>query len=180
VRALAGADDMVILEPRSTAVLSGPVRLRWLRSPTSGGYIVSVKNYLGDEIFSRQTNDTEIVWSDAKLPPEEIFTWTLTDTRNPLHNTGAYFHRLDDSTDAAVRVGESAIRKELGDDNPALPLVLGEYYSDNGCHGAAARYFTSGAAKSTQHYEEFMDRACDQYQFEMNMPADELRLVYKK
>ncbi|MEO5930281.1 MAG: hypothetical protein ABIR47_10150 [Candidatus Kapaibacterium sp.] len=180
VRALAGADDMIILEPRSTAVPSGPVRLRWLRSPTAGGYTISVKNYLGDEIFSRQTNDTEIVWADSKLPPEEIFTWTLTDSKNTLHNAGAYFHRLNDSTDAAVRAGESAIRKELGDDNPALPLVLGEYYSDNGCHGAAARYFTSGAAKSTQHYQEFMGRACDQYQFEMNVPADEIQLIYRK
>jgi hypothetical protein len=177
-RYVVGEDDMIILEPRSTSVPSGPVRFRWLRAPSAEGYKVSVKNYLGEEVFSGETKDTTLLWNDPKLPGEVIYTWTLSDTRNGLHNTGALFHRLGDSLDAVVRQGAGDIRRELGDDNPALPLVLGEFYADNGCYGEAANYFTMGALASKQHFNEFMARACDQYQYEMYMPEEEVKVVY--
>lgn len=175
-----GESDLIILEPRSTAVPSGPMRFRWLRSPTADGYRLTVKDYLGDEVFKVETKDTTVVWNEATLPGDVIYTWTLVDMKNKLHNTGAIFHRLDDSLDAMVRTGAEDIRRELGADNPALPLVLGEFYADNGCYGEAANYFTVGASSSTQHFNEFMLRACDQYQYQMYMPEEEVNLVYKR
>ena len=120
-----------------------------------------------------------MLWNDPKLPGEVIYTWTLSDTRNGMHNTGALFHRLGDSLDGVVRQGTVEIRRELGEDNPALPLVLGEFYADNGCYGEAANYFTMGATASKQHFNEMMARACDQYQYQMYMPEEEVQRVYK-
>lgn len=175
-----GEDDMIILEPRSTAITAEPVRFRWLRSPTAGGYIVTVKNYLGEEIYRQETDDTTVVWNGAQLAPEVIYSWTLTDKKNSMHGTGAIFHRLSDSTDALVRNGVAAIKRELGEDNPALPIVLGAFYADNTCYGEAARHFTSGALQSKQHYDELMTRACDQYQYRIYMREEEVRAVYGK
>ncbi len=176
---ITGENDMIILAPRSTAIPSGPVRFRWLRSPSAGSYIVSVKNYLGEEIFRQETADTSLEWHNAELPPEVIYTWTLTDTKNKLHGTGAMFHRLADSADAALRSGTEAIRAELGADNPALPLMLAACYADNGCYGDAARLYTEGAQASRQHYRELMLRACDQYLYQMYMPEEEVMAVYR-
>lgn len=177
---ITGEDDMIILEPRSTAVTAEPLRFRWLRSPTAGGYIVTVKNYLGEEIFRQETDDTTLVWNGAQLSPEVIYSWTLTDKKNSMHGTGAIFHRLSDSVAAAVKSGATAIARELGDDNPALPIVLGAFYADNGCYGEAARFFTSGALQSKQHFDELMRRACDQYQYQIYMRDEEVRAVYAK
>lgn len=177
---ITGEEDMIILEPRATAVSSGPVRFRWLRSPTAGGYVVSVKNYLGEEIYRTETRDTSVLWENAKLAPEAIYTWTLTDTRNNLHKTGALFHRLGDSVDATLRSGAEEIRRELGNDNPALPIILAAFYADNGCYGEAARLYTEAALASSQHYDDLMRRACEQYQYEMYMQEGEMRAVYNR
>lgn len=178
-RLILGENDMIILEPRSSAISSGPVRFRWLRSPTAGGYVVSVKNYLGEEVFHRESSDTSLLWESPSLAPDVVYTWSLMDARNNLHRTGTTFHRLADSADAAVRAGAEDIRRELGADNPAIPLVLGAYYADAGCHGEAARLFTEAAATSTQHYNEFMNRACEQYRYGMFMPEEEIIAVYR-
>lgn len=178
-RLILGEDDMIILEPRSCAISSGPIRFRWLRSPTAGGYIVSVKNYLGDEVFRRESSDTSLLWEAPSLAPDIVYTWSLIDARNSLHRTGTTFHRLSDSADAIVRTGAEDIRRELGADNPATPLVLGAYYADVGCYGEAARLFTEAAAASTQHYNEFMSRACEQYRYGMFMPEEEILAVYR-
>jgi len=170
--------DLIILEPRSTAVPSGPVRFRWLRSPSAGRYVVSVKNYLGEEVFSRETTDTAVLWEDAKLPEEVIYTWTLTDKGNTAHNTGAIFHRLNDSSDAALRDGFGVIRRELGPDNPAVPVLLGALCAGAGCYGEAANYFTIGALTTRQHFNALMLRARAQYQNRMYMPDEEAQIVY--
>ncbi len=176
--AIADATELIILEPRSTAVPSGPVRFRWLRSPSAERYLVSVKNYLGEVVFSRETTDTAVLWEDAKLPEEVIYTWTLTDKSNTAHNTGAIFHRLNDSLDAALRNGSGAIRSELGPDNPATPLLLGALCADNGCYGEAANYFTLSALASRQHFNAMMLRARDQYLNRMFVPDEEAQAIY--
>jgi hypothetical protein len=176
---ITGDDDMIILEPRATAVTSEPLRFRWLHSPSAGGYVVSVKNYLGEEIFRRETSDTTVTWDDAKLAPEVIYSWTLTDSKNSMHGSGALFHRVSDSLDATIRTGVAAITKELGGDNPALPVVLGGFYADNECYGESARLFTEGALNTRQHYDELMRRACDQYQYQMSMREEEVGMVYQ-
>jgi len=177
-RLIFGEDDMIILEPRASAIPSGPVRFRWLRSPTAGSYIVSVRDYRGEEIFRSETTDTSLVWEHPALTPEVVYTWSLIDTRNNLHRTGAIFHGLSDSADAALHAGTEAIRSELGADNPALPLILGAFYADAGCHGEAARLFTEGAKFNGQHFDEFMRRACEEYRYGMYMPDEEVSAIY--
>ncbi len=173
-------EDMIILEPRSTAVSSGPILFRWLRSTSAGNYIVAVKNYLGEEIFRRETSDTALIWESPGLTPEIIYTWTLTDANNAHHGTGAMFHRLADSADAMLRTGLEEIRRELGSTNPAMPLILGAFYADIGCYGQAARCYTEGARTSKQHYREFMHRACNEYLYEIYMPEEEVLAVYRE
>ena len=177
---ITGKEDMIILEPRATAVSSAPLRFRWLRSPTAGSYIVSVKNYLGEEVYHMETPDTAVTWDAPKLAPEAIYTWTLTDSRNNLHKTGALFHRLGDSLDATVLNGAEAIRRELGADNPALPIILAAFYADNGCYGEAARFYTEAALASSQHYDDLMGRACEQYQYQMYMQEGEMKAIWER
>jgi hypothetical protein len=173
-------EQMVILEPRSTAVEKGGVQFRWLRNADAQSYVVSVKNYTGDEIFRIETKDTMAVWESPQIAPEAIYNWSVEDPDNALRNASATFHQLSDAEDADLKHGISAIRKELGESNPALPLMLGAFYSDKGCYGEAARCYTEGALKSQEHFDDFMSRAIDEYQYNMSMPENELQAVYRR
>ena len=167
------SEALIILQPRSTAISPGQVRFRWKRTPGVSGYTVSVKNYLGEEVFRNQTSDTTLVWNHPVLEPEAIYTWRLSETANSSNTYGASFHRLSPSDSAILMHGVAGILEELGTDNPALPLILGTFYSDMGCYGEAAQTFITGAIKSEEHRETYREMACEQYLFNMFVPVEE-------
>lgn len=179
IRDMYGEDDIVILEPRATATRSGPIRFRWLRSPSSGGYTITVKDYMGEKVFETETKDTTFLWTSPTLTPGVYYSWRLTDQRNSLHNTAASFYQLDAGTDQQVTAGIDAIRRELGGDNPAIPLVMGAYLLDNGCYGEATRSYVEGAERSPQHFAEFMARAFDVYEFILGFRAVEMKMLFR-
>lgn len=174
---LYGEDDMLILEPRSSAIRIGAIRFRWLRSPTAGGYVVTVRDHVGDKVFESTTNDTTVVWENPSIAPGILYSWKLSDQRNALHSVQAYFWQLDRETDRIVSNGVTSIRKELGDDNPAIPMVVGAYLQDNGCYGEAAREFVTGAEATPERYRDFMERALDIYAYDIGMSIHELLMV---
>jgi len=177
IRKMYGEDDMLILEPRASGLTIGPIRFRWLRSPTAGGYVVTVRDHVGDKVFEATTNDTTLVWDEPVLTPGVIYSWRLSDQRNSLHDVRASFWQLDRDADGAVKLGLRAITTELGEDNPALPLVLGAYLGDNGCYSEAARYFVTGAEKTPERYKDFIERALDVYALDMGMTPREMTMV---
>jgi hypothetical protein len=177
---LVTGEDLVVLEPRSTAVPNGPVIFRWLRSPGTAGYVISVKNYVGDEVFRTKVQDTMFVWTGGSLTPEAIYNWTLEDEGNSLRNASASFHQLDAATDNDVKKGEKELRKEVGEKNPALPIVLAAFYSEKGLFGEAARYYTLAALLSPEHYDELMERASDEYRYSMYMSEPEVNAIYRR
>jgi hypothetical protein len=169
--------DLVIIEPRATAIPAGPIHFRWLRPARAGTFRVSVKNYLGQEVFTTSTPDTTVVWSDAKLPAEVVYTWTLTDAAG--HTTGSLFNRAAPATETAIATDMESIRKELGATNPALPLMLAALYGNNGCYGEAVNALNAATGIPKEHRKEVMIRARDTYRLQMNMPDDEARLLYR-
>jgi len=177
IREMYGEDDMVALEPRACGVTIGPIRFRWLRSPTARGYVVTVRDHIGDKVYETTTADTSVVWDAPALIPGVLYSWRLSDQGNPLHDVRAGFWQLDAATDAVVKSGVSAIRTELGTDNPALPLVLGGFLADNACYGEATRYFLEGAEGTPERYRDFVDRAYDVYEFDMGLSAHEMSLI---
>lgn len=166
-------EALILLQPRSTAVSSGPVRFRWRKAPGVSTYVVSVRNYLGDEIFRSETADTTLVWNDPVLDPEAIYSWSLTDGNSPSNNYGASFYRLPETENSILQDGIAGVRAELGEDNPALPLILGTFYSDNGCYGQAAEMFTQGALAGDEHRDIYWEMACEQYLYNMFIPVEE-------
>jgi hypothetical protein len=170
-------ETTVILEPRSTAVYSNTITFRWLRSPGIERYVVSVRNHVGDEIWHTETADTAVTWPDASLVGDALYTWTLAGTQDAGSGTEATFHRLDDSARQVVQNGVRAIERELGADNPALPLVMGAYLADYGCLGEAARAYTGGALAGGEHHEEFEQRAIEIYRDRLGLSEDEMRMI---
>jgi hypothetical protein len=176
---LAG-QPLLVLEPRSTAVPGGPITFRWLRNPDVTSLKVTVKDYMGEEVFSQTTTDTFVVWQNPTLLPEAIYSWSLDDPGNVLRTASASFHQLSADATGELQRGEADIKKELGKDNPALPLILGAYYSDHGCYGAAARAYTSGAMQTREHRDEFMERAVEEYRYNMFMTPEEVQRIYRR
>jgi hypothetical protein len=177
---LVTGENLVVLEPRSTAIPDGPVIFRWLRSPGTAGYVISVKNYVGDEVFRTTVHDSMFVWTGASLTPEAIYNWTLEDENNSLRNASASFHQLDAAADGDLKKGEKELRKEIGEKNPALPMVLAAYYSENGLFGEAARFYTLAALQSPEHFDELMERASDEYKFNMYLSDQEINAIYRR
>jgi len=54
-------DKLIVMEPRSTAISNGPITFRWLRTPGVAHYSITVRNYLGDELFKTSVCDTQTV-----------------------------------------------------------------------------------------------------------------------
>jgi hypothetical protein len=177
---LVTGENLVVLEPRSTAIPDGPVIFRWLRSPGTAGYVISVKNYVGDEVFRTTVHDSMFVWSGANLTPEAIYNWTLEDENNSLRNASASFHQLDAAADGDLKMGEKELRKEIGEKNPALPMVLAAFYSEKGLFGEAARFYTLAALQSPEHYDELMERASDEYRYNMYLNDQEINAIYQR
>lgn len=171
-------ERLVILEPRSTAVPPGPVRFRWLRSASASRYVVSVKDHTGREIYRTETDDTTAAWDGTVLEPEAIYEWTLTNARDESMSGKASFNRLSTAEAADVRNGVEAIRSALGADNPALGLMLGAFYGEHGCGGAAARCYTEAALATPEHYREFMQHAAAIYREPVGLDDEELRAVF--
>ena len=146
-------EALILLQPRSTAVSSDPIRFRWMKTPDVTTYVISVKNYLGEEIYSAETTDTTHVWETPSIIPEEIYSWRLTNKENALNTFGASFYRLSDEKLTSLEKGIAGIKSELGEDNPALPMVLGTFYADNDCYGEAAEMFTKGVQLRDDHTE---------------------------
>lgn len=167
------SEALIILQPRSTAVSPGPVRFRWKKSAGVKTYVVTVKNYLGDEVFRSETSDTSLLWNEPGLEPEEIYTWRLSEKASPSNAYGASFHRLSQTDSAILMQGITGILEELGPENPAVPLILGTFYSDIGCYGEAAETFTAGALASEDHGGTLWEMACEQYLFNMFVPVEE-------
>ena len=167
------SEALIILQPRSTAVSPGPVRFRWKKAAGVKTYVVTVKNYLGDEVFRSETSDTTLLWNEPGLEPEAIYTWRLNEKSSPSNAYGASFHRLSRSDSAILMQGIAGIIQELGPENPAVPLILGTFYSDIGCYGEAAETFTDGALASEDHAGTFWEMACEQYLFNMFVPVEE-------
>lgn len=166
-------EAIILLQPRSTAVTSGPLRFRWKKSPGVGNYVLTVRNFLGDEIYRAETADTTLVWNDPVLDPEAIYSWSLADRDNPKNSYGASFHRLSEMENSILEEGLKGARAELGEGNPALPLILGTFYADNGCYGQAAEFFTRGALAGDEHRETYWEMACEQYLYNMFLPVEE-------
>ena len=172
--------SVILLEPRSTAVTRGPVRFRWLSTSTDTLFQLLVHDRFGNEVFRAETGDTTVVWEGASqaLFPESEYTWTLSGVHDPAVSASASFHKLNDIKGTIAEGGESQIRLELGSDNPALPLVLGAHFANNGCFGEAARWFTTAAEKNPHFYDDFMLLARAQYRGMMGMPEGEVREIY--
>ena len=166
-------EALILLQPRSTAVSGGPIRFRWMRTPGVTAYVISVRNYLGEEIHRTETADTSYIWTAPTLNPEEIYTWRLSDRENPRNSFGASFHQLVAGRQEEIRNGMQAIREELGADNPALPMILGSFLSDNECYGEAAEMYTTGAKAGDEHAEMYRELVCEQYLYNMFVPVEE-------
>lgn len=177
VKEIYGEDDMVTLEPRASSVPAGPVLFRWLRSPTASGYVVIVRNHVGDEIYRVETNDTTITWQGDSLIPGVYYSWELQDKGNSLHNARAMFSRLADEDNRQLNSEVAAVKEELGANNPALPVVLGGLYADHRCYGLATRSFQQGAASTPEHAAELNGRALDIYQYDMYLGPREMLLL---
>ena len=167
------SEALILLQPRSTAVSGGPVRFRWMRTPGVRTYTLSVRNYLGDEIYSAEVSDTVHTWTSPTLKPEEIYTWRLSDAHNAKNTFGASFHQLPMNEQQAVASGRAAIMEELGEDNPATPMILGTFYSDHECYGEAAELYTAGVQARDEHEEIYKEMVCEQYLYNMFVPVEE-------
>jgi|GEM_PF-2034584 len=177
VKEIYGEDDMVVLEPRASAVPAGPVLFRWLRSPTANGYVVIVRNHVGDEIYRTETRDTTVTWSTATLEPGVYYSWELEDKGNALHNARAMFSRLTEADDHKLTADVAAVKQELGENNPALPLVMGGVYAEHRCYGQATRSFQQGATATPEHARELNGRALDVYEYDMYLSPREMLLL---
>jgi hypothetical protein len=166
-------ETLILLQPRSTSVTSGPLRFRWMKATDVNTYVVTVKNYVGKELFRTETSDTTVVWDAPDLRPGVMYSWRLKNKENPLNTYGATFHVLPSNEIDEVERGVESIREELGEDNPAMPLIIGSFYSDHGCYGQAAEVFSAGAARSDEHAELYHEMACEQYLYNMFVPVEE-------
>lgn len=171
-------DKLIVLEPRSTAISSGQVTFRWLRTPGVTRYSVTVRNYLGDELFKTSISDTQAVWSAPSLQPEAVYTWTLQNEDNPLNRSTSSFFQISAQKDAELHAGEQALLKELGQtEDPATMMMLGALYADVGCYGQAARYFTLSAIKAPEHRQELLGMAREQYLYNIVMPEEDVAII---
>ncbi|HVZ37994.1 MAG TPA: hypothetical protein VHI13_01860 [Candidatus Kapabacteria bacterium] len=169
---------LVILEPRSTAISNGAVRFRWLRTAGVERYVVSVKDYVGNELFHTETSDTTATWDGKDLIPEAIYSWSLSNAGDEQSRVEASFNRLSVAESAELSKASTSVQHELGDDNPALPLVLGALYADHGCHGEATRFYTSGAIATHEQSDEFMQRALEEYSGAIKLRDEEMKALY--
>ncbi|MBL7986576.1 MAG: hypothetical protein JNJ94_00750 [Chlorobi bacterium] len=171
-------DKLIVLEPRSTAISSGPVTFRWLRTPGVTSYSITVRNYLGDELFKTSVSDTQAVWPTPSLQPEAVYTWTLQNEANPLNRSTSSFFQISAQKDAELHAGEQALLKELGQtEDPATMMMLGALYADLGCYGQAARYFTMSAIKAPEHRQDLLGMAREQYLYNIVMPEEDVAII---
>ena len=171
-------DKLIVLEPRSTAISSGPITFRWLRTPGVSRYSVTVRNYLGDELFKTTVSDTQAVWPAPMLQPEAVYTWTLQNEDNILNRSTSSFFQLSQQKQSELTSSEQALLKELGEsDDPATMMMLGALYADVGCYGQAARYFTLSAIKTPEHRQELLGMAREQYLYNIVMPEEDVAII---
>lgn len=166
-------EPIIILQPRSTAVAGSDVLFRWRPSADITRYLVTVRNWLGEDIHSTETTDSSYLWKGPALVPNATYTWRVADAANPKNAYMATFNLLPVEEQAAFDEGLASLNEELGADNPALPLMLGTYYADNECYGQAAQAFTDGALSTPEHAGTFWELACEQYLYNMFMPVEE-------
>ncbi len=171
-------EAVVILQPRATAVTHDPLLFRWKGSSDISTYIVTVHSHTGEELYRVETTDTAHTWAgSSSLEREAIYTWRVADRDRPSNKWGATFHLLSESENREVVEGRAAIVEELGgEENPALVMLLGSFYSDNHLYGQAAELFTHGSVTQAEHAGTYQELACDQYLYNMYMPLEE---VYK-
>lgn len=167
----------VILEPRATAVTRGPLRFSWLAAANVDTYLVRVRDRYNEEIFRYQTADTTFVWEGATLFAESEYTWELSSVDDTLTPVKASFRRLNDLAGMGVEGGESQIRLELGNNNPALPVILAAHFASRGCHADAARYYLDGARRNPEHAQMLIALAVDQYRSNMGVPESEIDAI---
>lgn len=168
-------ETLVILQPRATAVTLEPVTFRWAKATSASRYVVTVEDHKGDILYTAETTDTVHVWTGgADLAPGTVFSWRLADADNPKNRWGALFHTLTSDENERVLEGRELIEIELEEpSNPAMPLLLGSYYSDRGLYGQAAEQFTIGATTQPEHAGTFWELACDEYMYNMYMPVEQ-------
>lgn len=171
-------DKLIVLEPRSTAISSGPVTFRWLRTPGVTRYSITVRNYLGDELYKTIVSDTQAIWSTPSLQPEAVYTWTLQNEDNMLNRSTSSFFQMNPQKETNLRTGEQALLKEFGQsDDPAAMMMLGALYADLGCYGQAARYFTFSAIKAPERRQELLGMAREQYLYNIVMPEEDVAII---
>lgn len=164
----------VILEPRMTAVTRGPLRFSWLGTSNIDTYLVRVFDRYNEEVFRYQTTDTTFVWEGATLFAESEYTWELSSASDTVRTIKASFRRLNDLAGMAVEGGESQIRLELGNNNPALPVILAAHFASRGCNADAARYYLEGARRNPEHASLLIALAVEQYRSSMGVSDSEL------
>jgi hypothetical protein len=167
----------VILEPRATSVTRGPLRFSWLGAANVDTYLVRVLDRYNEEVFRYQTSDTTFVWEGANLFAESDYTWELSSIHDTLTPLKANFRRLNDLAGMAVEGGESQIRLELGNNNPALPVLLAAHFAGRGCYADAARYYLEGARRNPEHAPMLIALAVDQYRSSMGVSDSELGAI---
>ena len=170
-------ETVVIVEPRSTAVPEGPISFRWRKTPDAKKYNVSVTDYMGDVIFRAESTDTLVVWNDPELYPEAVYNWTITKADNSFGASSASFHQLPMDNNEALLEELGAVQTELGEDNPALPMIMGGVYSGHGCYGHAARHYMEGARQTPEHYETLMGMAFEEYRENMYVTEEEAAFI---
>ncbi len=145
-------DTLLILQPRSTTVLRAPLEFRWLRHDGVDTFAIRVVNELGQVVLRTRTRDTSFVWQDAAahLFPGVHYTWTLADAGDTNRTVSARFHPADDVLGPRAESGESSIRLELGNDNPALAMLIGAHYQRLGFYNEASRFYTVAARQLPQ------------------------------
>lgn len=168
-------EPVTILQPRSTAVTHDPILFRWKGSADIGTYVITVQNYLGEEVYRAETTDTFHVWpAGAGLEREAIYTWRIADMDRPSARWGANFHLVSDAEQREIEEGREAIVTELGgEENPAIPMLLGSFYAERDLFGQAAELFTQGAVTQPEHAGTYWEMACDQYLYNVYMPLEE-------
>jgi hypothetical protein len=167
----------VILEPRATAVTRGPLRFSWLGTSTIDTYLLRVRNRYDEEVFRTTTTDTAFIWEGATLFAESEYTWELSSVDDTLTPVKAGFRRLNDLAGMGVEGGESQIRLELGNNNPALPVILAAHFASRGCYADAARQYLEGARRNPQHAAMLVALAVDQYRNNMGVTESELGVI---
>jgi len=136
--------EVLILEPRRSALLTGRPGFAWRSVQGASRYRVTVTNDDGP-VWSREASDTTLAYpGDAdSLAGDLDYSWevkAMSDT-GPIRGEESTFHVLADGEAEQVRDHLGDIQKAAGDGSQAGRYLAGSYLVGRGLYADAARQF---------------------------------------